>query len=187
MNYYYRSIPSEEMSDFQRVYEKFVEMLPDESTIVELGVADGRSVIMLASLMKEAGKRCKIWAVDNFSYGGDHQRNTVMKNIVNSGETTIEIMDMSSLDASCRAQDNQFNMVFIDSWHTYEGTKAELRLWIHKVMNTGIVAGHDYLGIADVKKAVDELVPAEHLHIENTTYAHGVFWFIKSDEVKLLK
>lgn len=187
MNYYYRSIPSEEMSDFERVYQMFVEMLPDESTIAELGAADGRSVIMLASMMKQAGKRCKIWAVDNFAYGGDYQRNTLMKNITNSGETTIELMDMSSLDASCRAQDAQFNLVFIDSSHRYEETKAEIRLWMHKVMNTGILAGHDYLDNQQVKQAIDELIPTEFLHVENTTYAHGVWWIQKTEDFKLLK
>ena len=179
MNYYYKSIASEEMSDFEEFYTKIADLMPDEAWLVECGVADGRSVIMLASLMKNLGKRCKIWAVDNFIYGGDYQRNVFMKNVINSGETNIELMDMSSLDASCRAQDNQFNFVFLDAWHTYEGVRAEITLWSRKVAPGGILAGHDYTGIEDVKRAVDEMVPADKLIVGETTFKHGTWHYTK--------
>lgn len=187
MNYYYRSIASEQMSDFFDFYKMISEEhLQDEAMIIELGIADGRGIIMMAALMKEQKKRCKIIGVDNWDYGKDAQKNTVLQNIIRSGEDNIEVWDGSSLDASCRCGDEQFHFGFIDSSHTYEGTKAEIRLWIHKIKIGGILAGHDYNYSADVKRAVQELIPEEYIKEYPTTFDLGV-WYVKKDEnLKLL-
>lgn len=188
MNNYYRSIPSEAMSDFEYFYTMVAEnRMPRDAYIAELGVSDGRSVILMASLMSKLEKPCNIWAVDNFSYGLDLQRKTFETNVKNSGETTITTMDMETLVASCRSQDEQFDFVFIDSSHLYEMTKAEIRLWIHKVKAGGILAGHDYSDNEEVKRAVDELIPPEILHIVETPYGHGVWWMQKPTGIKLLQ
>lgn len=185
-NNYYRSIPSEDMSDFPDFYWWIATQLPPDAWIAELGVSDGRSVILMASIMNELQRPCTIWAVDNFSYGLDLQRKTFEKNVLNSGETTIQTMDMESLTASCRCQDYQFDFVFIDSSHLYEMTKAEIRLWIHKVKYGGILGGHDYADNEEVKRAVDELIPPEHLMIRETTHGHGVWYMTRTPDFKLL-
>lgn len=187
MNYYYRSIASEEMSDYESFYKRISELLPDEAWICELGIADGRGVIMMAALMKECQKRCNIIGVDNWDYGGNAQRNTVLQNVIRSNEDNIKIWDCSSLDASCRAGEEQFDFVFIDSSHTYEGTKAEIRLWIHKVKSNGILAGHDFVYSADVKRAVEELIPQQYIQQFDTTYNLGVWYIEKDENFKLLK
>jgi predicted O-methyltransferase YrrM len=191
MNFYYRSIASEEMSDYENFYRWVVEMIPNNAYLAEVGVADGRGVIMLASFMNQAGKACTIWAVDDFSYGQDNQRKVFEDNVRNCGETTIVTMDMDSLTASTRSQDEQFDMVFIDSSHLYEFTRAEIMLWFHKVKPNGILAGHDYLDAdernAGVKKAVDELIPPQYLRTLETPHGHGVWWMAKTPGVKLLK
>lgn len=186
INKYYKSIASEHMSDFPGFYHWVASELPSNAWIAELGVADGRSVIMMASMMKSMNKPCKIWAVDDFSYGLNDQRVTVERNIRNSEEDTIEIMDMDSLVASCRCQDGQFDFVFIDSSHLYENTKAEIRLWLHKVKVGGIIGGHDYMDNEEVKKAVNELIPNEHLHVQDTEHKHGIWYFVKTADFKLL-
>jgi hypothetical protein len=94
-------------------------------------------------------------------------------------------MDMETLVASCRCQDEQFDFVFIDSSHLYENTKAEIRLWLDKIKPGGILAGHDYSDIEPVKQAVDELVPPEALCTWETTNGHGVWWFEKKPGFKL--
>lgn len=187
MNNYYRSVASEEMSDFESYYRSVAATLPPNAFIAELGVADGRSVILMASLMNYLQKPCTIWAVDDFSYGKDLQRETLLRNIKNSGETTIEVMELDTLAAACRSQDDQFNFVFIDSSHLYENTRAEIMLWYHKVMPTGILAGHDYSDNREVQKAVDEMVPIRDLNIVETGHGHGVWWVAKNPMLKLLK
>lgn len=187
MNYYYRSVPSAAMSDFENFYVWIADRLPPYAWIAELGVADGRGVILMASLMSHRSKPCTIWAVDNFTYGGDLQRTDFENHVTNSGETTIQTMDLDTLAASCRCQDEQFDFVFIDSSHLYENTKAEIRLWLDKVKPGGILAGHDYSDNVQVEKAVNELIPADYLNIYNTENGHGVWYIQKTDEFKLLK
>lgn len=187
MNYYYRGIPSQQMSDFEEFYRTLAHNMGPHAWFAELGIASGRSVILMASLMSYMGKPCHIWAVDNFSYGGDDQRKEVKEHIENSGETTIEVRDQDSLVASCQCQDEQFDCVFIDSSHLYENTKAEIRLWLHKVKTGGYLAGHDYLDNEEVRKAVDELIPPEHLVTQITTAGHGVWYCMKTPDLKLLK
>lgn len=191
MNYYYRSIPSEEMSDYEAFYRSMLDQMPNNAYLAEVGVAEGRGVILLASLMKLAGKACTIWAVDDFSYGNDNQRKVFETNVRNSGETSIVTMDMDSLAASCRSQDEQFDMVFIDSSHLYQYTRAEIMLWFHKIKSNGILAGHDYCDKEErnegVKKAVDELIPTEYLRTMETPHGHGVWYICKTPGLKLLK
>ena len=187
MNYYYRSIPSAEMSDYEGFYRYIADKLPNHAWIAELGVANGRGVILMASLMAKLDKPCTIWAVDNFSYGADNQRADFETNVSNSGEITIQTMDMDTLVASCRCQDEQFDFVFIDSSHLYENTKAEIRLWLDKIKPGAVLAGHDYSDNDQVKKAVDELIPPEALCFSETNNGHGVWWFEKKPGFKLLK
>jgi len=181
LNQYYKSIPSEQMSDFEDFYLKIANVLPDDCRIAELGLADGRSVILLASAMKALKKRCRIFAIDNMDYGKGNQATTIFNNIIRSGNDTIELIMESSLDASCRFEDRFFDFVFIDSSHQYEPTKAEIRLWSHKIKIGGILAGHNYKGIEAEKRAVDELIPADQLSTFETSYNHGV-WYTRITE-----
>ena len=171
------------MCDFHAFYRGVAEKLPDGARIVEVGVADGHSAIYLAETMADLGKKFKLYMVENLAYGGSEQANTVIRNIVRSGlGEHIDFMQISSLDASCKWPDNWAHFVFLDSSHTYEQTKAEIRLWHHKVMWNGILAGHDYNEEAGegVKRAVDEVAPfAEHVITEKGL---GVWKIKKSDE-----
>lgn len=186
MNMYYNSIPSQEMSDASEVMKKFCDQLSDEAKIVECGIADGRNIIFLASYMRFIGKRCRIWGIDTFEYGGNEQKNTVHKNIINSGETSITILEMSSLDASCKFDDDYFSLVFIDSSHIYWPTVAEAILWYRKLASdTGILAFHDYNRVPDVKLAVDTLIPDNRRNIEETTFNHGLAWVRHSKDQKI--
>lgn len=60
------------------------------------------------------------------------------------------------------------NFVYIDSSHTYEETKEQLEIWWPKIALDGILAGHDYINGAGVKKAVDEFVANNSLTLHTT-------------------
>lgn len=186
MNNYYRSIPSENISDYEEYYRKVAEALPDESLIVECGIANGRGIILMASLMKFHGKRCRIFGVDNMDYGKENQRNDVMTNIIRSREDTITIKVKSSLDASCDFEDNSVDFCFIDSSHKYETTRAEILLWTRKIKEGGIIAFHDYTNESEtgVKQAVDEMFDKKIINVEETTFNFGVAW-VKKENLKL--
>ena len=60
----------------------------------------------------------------------------------------------------------KIDMVYIDGLHSYEGVKADIEFWLPKMIDGGIVAGHDYYDdeeflkihkhVAGVKRAVNE-------------------------------
>lgn len=78
---------------------------------------------------------------------------------------TIQIRRGLSFDILPQYPDNYFDFIYIDSSHSYEGTKKELLLSLQKIKRGGVIACHDYevnplkckhhydFG---VKKAVDE-------------------------------
>lgn len=155
-------ISNHRMFDFAEFYCSVALHSPPVVRAAEVGVADGDSLLFLATCLKQQGRDFKITAIDNMAYGGMEQCIQLVGNIYRAGHgDTIEIVPASSLDAACRFPDNLFDFVFIDSSHTYEQTKAEIRLWWRKVKDGGILAGHDYNDGdgKDVKRAVDEVIP----------------------------
>jgi len=177
MNEYYKQINGT-MFDFEQFYSNVSESLPIGCRVAEIGVADGKSLLYLAAKLEY--KEAIVIGIDSCAYGHDSQRNEIVRNIIKSG-LQVDFMQMSSLDASCKFNDGYFDFVFLDSSHTYEQTKAEIRLWIHKVKDGGILAGHDYdiVNAEGVVNAVNELIRNENLNLETTSNGCGVWWIQK--------
>lgn len=147
------------MCDFKPFYTSMANELPDHCVIAEAGVGDGFSALYLATSLQLIGKRFTLYMIDNMDYGREDQLNTLINNVSRSGLSQyIHIYPYSSLDASCKFPDGHFDMVFLDSSHQYSQTKAEIRLWYHKIKEGGLLAGHDYY-MDEVKSAVDEVIP----------------------------
>lgn len=204
MSEYYKCVPSEELTDFSEFYQRMANELPDGAIIAECGIANGRSGIMLAEMLSDLGKTFTLYLIDNFAYGNRNQRNDVIGHIINSGMgNRIKLLEMSSLDASCEFPDNYFNLVFIDSSHKYQQTKAEARAWFYKVVHEGILSGHDYTSEenTEVAMAINEVIPRMFtrgpisteetfepeplLQMEQTDKGHGVWYLRKKWWVKL--
>lgn len=148
------------MCDFKPFYDSMANELPNNCVIAEVGVADGFSALYLAQKLELLEKRFTLYMIDNMNYGGSDQLNTLINNVSRSGLSRyINIMPYSSLDASCKFPDNHFDFVFIDASHKYQETKADIRLWYHKMKEDCWLAGHDYF-MDEVKNAVDEVIPA---------------------------
>jgi cephalosporin hydroxylase len=177
----YKDIPGS-MCDFHDFYRRIAQELPNDCRIIEVGVADGHSAIYLAETLANMGKKFKLVMIDSLDYGRAEQANTIMRNIVKSGLAEhIEFLQCSSLDASCKFPDNWAHFVFLDSSHTYEQTKAEIRLWYRKVMHNHTLAGHDMNMEAghEVYKAVTEVIP---FYFANQTAKGLGVWYIKKNE-----
>lgn len=186
---YWKQIPGE-MFDFEVFYQKVVNELPDGARICEVGVADGKSAIFLAEAMARQGKKYSLTMIDNLDYGHTGQLQEIIKNIQRSGQgENITFLPMSSLDASCKFPDEYFHFVFIDASHRYEETKADIRLWFKKMMPNCKLAGHDYNsgpeGV-EVYRAVNEVIPPEHLQSEETSLGYGV-WYIETKNGSYVK
>lgn len=153
------------MFDFKGYYDMIAEWLPDNCRLAEIGVANGASSLYLAERLHSLGKKFTFYLIDNLDYGRENQLSELMDNIVatrvkiNDVGNSIKFIPLSSLDASCKFNGESLNFIFLDSSHLYLQTKSEIRLWWDKVLNGGILAGHDYMAHAEVKQAVDEVIP----------------------------
>lgn len=183
MNEYYKEVPSGDMFDFEDFYDFVVSRLPSRSRVAEVGLANGRSLLYLAARLSDNGGWDRFVGIDSMAYGGQDQRNEIMNNVIRSGMSGIEIYELSSLDASCKYPDNYFNFVFLDSSHRYEQTKAEILLWQRKVIDGGILAGHDYNNVLgqgkEVFTAVNEMIGGKVLSFE-TRNGFTVWYVVKS-------
>ena len=167
---YWKEIPGS-MFDFQQYYQGIAQKLPQDSRIVEVGVADGKSAIYLAETLANMNKRFHLTMIDNLDYGNVEQLTEILRNIQRSGLSEfISFLPFDSLAASCKFNDNSLQFVFIDSSHRYEPTKAEIRLWYRKVMDGYLLSGHDYFSEENpgVRTAVDEVIPAGKLRTAAT-------------------
>lgn len=183
--YWYQIDKGSDMFDFEEQYERFANELPDKCIIAEVGVSNGKSALFLASKLTEMNKAYQLEMIDNLGYGKEVQMKEIMNNIIKSGLENINFVPKDSLNASCCYPDGLFDLVYLDSSHEYEATKAELRCWIHKIKDGGILSGHDANYEEGVGKAIREVVPEELLHIENTKHSWGVWWFRKTEKMKL--
>lgn len=71
------------------------------------------------------------------------------------------LYEMTSALAAGAFKDGEFDFVFIDADHSYEGCRDDIRMWAPKVRSGGWVTGHDYgrPEFPGVTKAVDERFP----------------------------
>ena len=185
---YWKEIPGT-MFDFQQYYQGIAQKLPQDSRIVEVGVADGKSAIYLAETLANMNKRFHLTMIDNLDYGNVEQLTEILRNIQRSGLSEfISFLPFDSLAASCKFNDNSLQFVFIDSSHRYEPTKAEIRLWYRKVMDGYLLSGHDYFSEENpgVRTAVDEVIPAGKLRTAATDNKCGI-WMVEKHPETIMK
>lgn len=139
----------------------------------ELGVEEG---VTTCHLLHE-NKDLHIIAVDNFVTERSKElfdRGGVPK-FIKSGRATH--YKMSTAEAAKHVEDGSLDFVFIDADHSYEGVKADIKIWDPKVKEGGYVIGHDYdypkWWGKQVKQAVDEI------YGEKVMTAPDHLWYIK--------
>ena len=103
----------------------------------------------------------------------------------NFASPVVEVRREDSMEALKSVEDEQFDLVYVDTIHTYEQSKREIRGWIKKVKRGGILAGDGYgfkkNGINGVKRAVHEIFSAEQVNIN--CGPDCVFWVMRPYEV----
>ena len=184
------------MFDFSDYYDRIARDMPNGCRVCEVGVADGDSAIYLAKKLNEYGKSFKLYMVDNMDYGKYLQMKTIYENIIKSGlGEFIEVVPYDSIEASKLFNDGFLHFCYIDSSHLYQETRDSIIAWYPKVLDEFIMAGHDYFGHEEVRKAVDEIIPKttiadlrpggrpnetiQVLHTENTDEGYGLWWMQK--------
>jgi Methyltransferase domain len=157
-------------TDWFDLYDEVAMTTPPHSTIVEVGVCFGRSLLYLAQKIKEIGRPgVQIVAVDpwvpypehHFIWDGSAQNdseraayrvaqehdgtfNAFLFFLYNSGlGDYVNVIRATSVDAAKMFVDKPPHFVFIDAEHTAEAVAQDLHSWWDLVKPEWI-AGHDY-------------------------------------------
>lgn len=157
--------------DWNALYDEVALTTPPYSTIVEVGVAFGRSLLYLAQKIKETGKDIKVVAVDPWLPYDEHHFIYHPETITSDGErqayefaqkyggvyeafrhclnesglaSYVDVRRMTSVEAAQDFQDAgvQPHFVFIDAEHKAESVKQDIDAWW--ALGPEWIAGHDY-------------------------------------------
>jgi hypothetical protein len=158
---------AENWFNYQDVYRKIVDAVPDGGQIIEVGAWKGASTSYLA--VEAQHKKLRIDVIDTWAGSDEHKEmsevrdNSLLGTFVDNLRPVINFINpirIDSVTASKMYEDESVDAIFIDADHRYESVKADILAWLPKVKKGGILAGHDYMqGHIGVIKAVDELIP----------------------------
>lgn len=162
------------------IYDEFLESDPREgATIVECGVALGKSVAYLANRCLEIGRPdIRVFAVDPWAgtdrngeqaqmadeVGGDFTLYTkYMRENAPSAYEFVRPLRIGSYEATGMFYGESVDVVCLDGPHSYGFVEGEITAWWPKVRPGGVIGGDDYMteyqGVID---AVTEHFGKEH-------------------------
>ena len=147
-----RDIFTEPYDQFSEHDEKTLTKIASgvDGTFCEVGCWTGHSTSILAE------NNNKVIVVDSFKGNPgtpleDFSKNNDVEKIFISNMKTLGLWDniilllkMDSNEAHNHIEDNSISLLFIDAGHTYKDVKNDLINYIPKVIDGGIICGHDY-------------------------------------------
>ena len=147
--------------------------LNSDMVACEIGSFAGVSSRLIASYVKQ------LYCVDAWATYPDVSDEHLIEgekrfDIVAAEVPNMVKLKLDSVLALSAFSDKYFDFIYIDGWHAYEQVKKEIQVAITKIKDGGIIAGHDYLNIPDVAKAVNEIFSGYEIE----TYSDSS-WLIK--------
>lgn len=145
---------------------------------VELGVYKGKFTVALA----KRAPNMKIYGVDAWSYydgyddytkydiENEAQKETIRKT---QDKPSVQLIKGWSTDVVKQFEDNSLDYIFIDANHQFEFVVEDLKAWVPKVKEGGIVMGHDYFHMSKLNFGV---VPAVNGWVETHHIKHLFLW-----------
>jgi cephalosporin hydroxylase len=185
---------------FGHAYDEMVDVARDGETIVEIGVAFGRSVAYLARKVIDSRKRVRVVGVDPWlddrwefpndypidaprpGWGGEHAEwarsvggpfnafVTMMNRHAPEELERITVLRCKSADAARII--GPCRGVLIDGSHNYEDVVHDIALWRPHIVSGGILAGDDYSekDFPGVVRAVREACGGDYYDVKGTTW-----------------
>jgi predicted O-methyltransferase YrrM len=160
--------------NFEDVYDAAVEECRDGAVFVEVGVWMGRSAAYMASRIKEAGKKIRFYAVDDFEGTPQNEAQAQVWRTIRQQGLTLEQVCLNNI-AACELQDyvrvikdyswvvaegfgnETVDFCMIDTGSEYRFVKRDIEAWLPKIKPGGVIAGSN-LDEPDVRKAVKEVL-----------------------------
>ena len=135
---------------------------PEELPLIcEIGIASGVSTEVFAAFGNVQAIDFHLWkpAVDRFQ----------------GREDRVTLLQAESWASSELVEDGAFDMVYLDSDHSYNHVYREIQLWLPKVKKGGFLAGHDSsFSFPGVQQAVMELLGGADMTYEDTSWIFRV-------------
>ena len=171
---------------FAAYSDKVVQLAPPGSTLVELGVFCGKSLVYLGQAAKAANKRLKVVGVDTFRGSPEFNGKVFFDNrpifechpgsiireamgmLHNAGLTYRDVQLMVS-DSSAAAEffaDASVYSVFIDADHSEAAVRCDIEAWAPKLVPGGWMGGDDIHIFPGVQRAVSDLLPQARIEPE---------------------
>lgn len=139
---------------------------------VELGTMNGQSLAYLGVELINAGAQCVVDGVDIANGNGIARTN--LKPV--RGKTIGELICGISWTTAKLYADRSLDFVFIDAEHDYNSVRKDIAAWLPKVMNDGLICGHDYSkAYPGLQLAVREVFPNPKVH-RGTKFKDGKFY-----------
>jgi len=188
---YYKNIQG--WFDFEDVYELATNRIESDqkAVFVEVGSWMGCSTCYLAEYIRSQDKDSdiKVYAVDTWQGSVNEQQHLdlvaahggTIKQVFESHmqdagvDHIITPMEMTSLEAAAQFVDESIDFVYIDANHRYEDVCDDIKAWLPKVKDGGLIGGHDYAEPScGVQEAViDTFGPQpNHLSIGRNSWYH---------------
>ncbi len=149
--------------------------LRKDSVIVEVGSYLGASSVFLAIGAKGTGGvvYCvDTWANDAMSEGS---RDTYQEFLSNTKRVADYIRPLRGRSLEMAAQFGEsIDLLFVDGDHSYEAASDDLRAWLPKLKDGGVVVCHDYGWKEGVKRAVEELISP--VQLSPGRLVSGTYW-----------
>ena len=172
--------------NFSRAYSDAVDLAKPGARFVEVGCWAGRSAVFLAEQILTSRKNITLHCVDHWKGSPEHKDNPELADIYETfmrnterlrkemGERFVVIRDDSARAAKCFT-DESLDFVWLDAGHDYKSVAKDIKAWLPKIRQGGVLGGDDY-PMEGVRKAVDEAFPRARRISENgwTTWWHDV-------------
>lgn len=165
MEHYYHTIQGH--FTYPKFYTDTINKLDNGAKIVEVGVWKGQSVIYAGVEIYNSGKQIKIDCVDTFEGSPEMMSEPLLaikdglyNHFIENIEPLKNILTpirLPSVRAAILYKDKTLDCVFIDAAHDFDNVLADVRAWLPKVKQGGILAGHD-IGQNNVRAAVEVII-----------------------------
>lgn len=180
----YRDLP--DWFNFKQAYAQAVEQAKPGAHFVEVGCYGGRSTVYLADLIIMSGKDITLTCVDHWLGSVEHKERPELASIYDIFLTSTErararlgdqfrILKSDSAEAAKCFANNSLDFVWLDAGHDYVSVSRDIKAWLPKVKEGGILGGDDY-PMAGVGEAVRELI---HSHEQRPENGWAGWWSVK--------
>jgi hypothetical protein len=190
INHNYTSL--EGWFNMENQYLELLDNVPEGGVFVELGAYKGKSTLFIVTEINNRNRNIKFHTIDTFegdSGSNDEQeieayrKVNVSKMFDEFSENTKHLKEHFNVivgksdESSKFFEDNSVDVIFIDAGHSYDAVIRDIKSWLPKIKDGGIMSGHDYDSWAGVNKAVNEIFDKVD-KIDNNC------WFVKINKNK---